>query len=169
MKILSKVLEIIGRNKNDYAAHIIKINPVNLRKGSTVVTPRGIGVVIELFQSIWSTSKSKPEKVTVRLLRKYTKTFNTYELTQYAVLHKPSSSFVLLSPQCYDYVGEERQFVNYRLTKRNYANLTEQCRDDFYHFCLFNKKRGGQSILRNLQSKNFIIKKKWNKKFLRLI
>lgn len=145
--------------KTYHTGRVVRINPildgVKLRDGSTVITPRGLGVVRKPDKDAWSSGR-----VEVYLNRNYHKTFYLKELFQYAVYHKPSDQLVLLSPLCYDFIAEKEQPVRYRLTNRSYAYLTDDYKQEHEHYAYMNKQRGGPTILRVLLEKKYVFLKK---------
>ena len=157
-KVINRTLE--NNTTTVFAGTIKKISPLRnrknkLRKGSTVITPQGLGTILSHPNKIWD---DKPgNSIEVMLNRKYPKYFPTLETSQLAIFHKPSNQFILLSPQCYGYIFKEGMNVSYRITKRKYAMLTDEFKAELKIINTIQKRRGGIQMLRDLDDVGAII------------
>jgi hypothetical protein len=133
----------------------------DVRTGVTVLTPDGLGEIRFLVPDWTITRKRIYTHAEVMLYRGYVKRYKIIELQQYTVCEKSTLKFIKLSPQHYRYIipGEKNQIVQFRLTKRNYAQLTPQCMKEYAYARILNKQRGGPAFLRYLSTHNLKIQK----------
>ena len=154
LELVHRIKNMIERdNKKFYVSCIERIKPTNLRRGVTLLTPLGLGIVTGTWPSSWM--GKKPTHVSVLLNRKYPKSFRIEDVQQFAVKHKPSQRRVLLSSHHYEYIGTKKQIIRYRLTHRNYAYLSDSCLEENRPYYLYNHRRGGFSILKALQNEDY--------------
>ena len=160
-KLTLYLLEIIhpSRPSNQiiHAGKVITIAPIDVKKGSTVITPDGLAEVITIIPD-WTTHK--PDKVDVRLYKGYVKRYYYLSLQQYVIFHRPTQQFIKLSPNNYRYIYVENQPVEYRVTNRLYAQLTEDTKEVYEYAKTLNKQRGGSRFLKVLTKFNLEIKRK---------
>ena len=157
MTLISRISPLMSSNSIIHEGHVLTVAPVDLRIGQTVITPNGLG---EIKFVILDWISSKPEYVDVLLYRGYIKRYKVFSLQQYVVLHKPSGQFIKLSSANYRYIYMNRQPVNYRVTNRLYAQLTNESKTESAYVKTLNKQRGGLHCLRVLTKYNLEIKKK---------
>jgi hypothetical protein len=133
----------------------------DVRIGVTVLTPHGLGEIRFLVPDWTKTKKKIYTHAEVMLYRGYIKRYSILELQQYTVCEKSSFKFIKLSPQHYRYIipNEKNQLVKFRVTKRNYAQLTSQCMAEYAYARTLNKQRGGPAFLRYLSNNNLKIQK----------
>lgn len=142
------------RNRNKYFIGRIRlINPINLQPGSPVITPQGAGFIKSIYN----------RRAEVRLERKYNKSFNIEELKQYVVYNHFYGRFVMISGHSYPYVYKDKQIIEYRLTMRDRAMLTDFSMDEYEHVKSFTKVRYGRSVLDSLEKKGYKLKRHGNK------
>ena len=158
--ILNRINEIRETHEGYYTGKVVRISPLldknnRVIRGSKVITPRGAGEILSHLEEAWD---GKPSNRIHVQLKKFPKAFKITELTQLAIYHEPSSQFLLLSPQCYSYIGETEQLVRYRVTKRKYAMLTDNYKKEAEKYDIINNVRNGSIVLKNLQRKGFVIK-----------
>ena len=152
-QILDKINRIKETTPNYYIGKVIRISPLldsngRVKTGSRVITPRGVGEILSQWPDTWD---GKPGKRLHIQLKKYPKAFRIEEVTQLAIYHEPAEQFILLSPQCYNNIGENEQLVRYRITNRKYAMLTDSYKNETEKYVLINSIRNGNLVLRNLQ------------------
>ena len=150
------ILKKIGSVNNTYTGNIKIVSPIELRIGSTVLTPDGIGIVTSFVENFGS----KPIKAEVLLYRKYKKLYYIIHLQQYVIFHKFSNQFIRISPPDYRYIYNEDQEVEYRLTTRKYARLTEKSKNQYEYVKALSKTRYGLKSLRLISKYGIIIKKR---------
>jgi len=145
-------------NTIQHRGRIISVSPINIHIGTTVITPDGLG---EIRMIIPNWISKKPELVDVYLYRGYRKRYNVLLLRQYVIYHKHlGGRFILLSPNNYRYIYKDKQIVDYRVTNRMYAQLTQTTKEHYTYVKTIHKQRGGLGFLRILDKFNLEIKKK---------
>jgi hypothetical protein len=147
--------------KANMAVHhglVIKRPLSNVTKGSTVLTPDGLGEVIGLIPD-WTSSNSRtPSHADVLLYRGYTKRYHIISLEMYFILHN-TGKYLKLAPACYRYIYKQDQPVSYRVTKRQYAQMTDLSKAEYAYARTLNKQRGGPQVLKSLSKFGLEIKK----------
>lgn len=151
--ILKKLLPTSSAHK----AQVLIVAPIVLRAGVTVITPDGIGEVTKVIAD-WETKK--PSVVGVMLYRGYIKYYMPILLQQYVVFHKPMEQFILLSPNNYQYIGHIDQLIEYRITNRQYAQMTDKSKAEYAYVKTLIKQRGGPQFLKLISKQNLVIKRK---------
>lgn len=134
-----------------YHGRAILVAPIELRKGLGVITPDGYGFV----SSFWNGSAM----VEVKLERQYTKSFPKHTLKQYVVKHGLFNQLILVSAHCYKYLYEDGQPIEYRITTRKRAMLSDKSMSDYEHIEIFSKYRYGRGILSSLIKRGYKITK----------
>ena len=158
-------LEREKSNSDTYIYHdsIVRLHyPLRLDVGTVIMTKHGIGQVlcpiydlnkrlikVEIIMMTYNYHKSKG----------YTKHFHIHDIYQLVVYHKPSMQYILLTPMDYQYINDENQRINYRITNRKYAKLSPQYKAEVEHIKIFNKHRNGAYILSQLSKKGYRIQK----------
>lgn len=157
LRIISKIHPKVSTNQKVHEGKVITVSPIDLREGLTVITPDGIGVVKTIIPD-WVTKR--PDKVDVLLFKGYIRRYKVLILQQYVVYHKPTEQFIRLTPAHYAYIYRNEQYVEYRVTNRLYAQLTEESKSLYSYVKTLNRVRGGRRALNIINSQNLEIKKK---------
>lgn len=157
LRLVNTIRPVIPSNRVLYEGLVFTIAAVDKRKGATVVTPDGLGEIISLIPNFIT---KKPEFAEVYLYRGYIKRYKVLLLNQYAVMHKPTGQFVLLSPTQYRYIYMQEQLIEYRITNRRYATLSDKSKAEYEYVNKLNKNRYGLHFLRSILRYNLVIKKK---------
>lgn len=157
LRLLSIVRPVISTNRVVHKGTVVAVAPIDIKRGSTVITPDGLGEVTNIILD-WV--KRTPNWVDVRLYRGYVKRYNILYLQQYVIFHVPTQQFIKLSPNNFRYIYAHNQSVEYRVTNRLYAQLTEDTKEYYEYAKTLNKQRGGTRFLRILGNQNLEIKKK---------
>ncbi len=155
--LVEKLNPFIKSNKVIFDGKVLIVAPIDLKVGNTVITPNGIGEVKSILPD-WVTKK--PVSAEVYLYRGYVKTYRVLMLQQYVIFHQPTEQFIKLSPSCYRYIYTHGQEVEYRVTNRLYAQLTEDTKVKYAYVKTLTKQRGGLHCLKTLAKYNLEIKKK---------
>jgi hypothetical protein len=155
LNIVQKIRPLVPSNKVVHKGRVIAVAPINIREGSTVITPDGIGEIRKIIPDWLS---RKPFQADVYLYRGYPKRYRILNLQQYVILHKPTQQFILLSPNNYRYIEINEQSVEYRVTHRHYAQLTEDTKEHYEYAKSLNKTRYGIRFLRVLRNNNIELK-----------
>lgn len=156
LKIVKLFKPTVSSNKIIYKGSIRIVFPINLTMGATVLTTDGIGTIVSLIPN-W-VSKT-PEFAEVQLYRGYVRRYSIFDLNQYIVYHRPMNQFILLSPADYRYILKDKQDIEYRVTLRKYARLTDDSKEDYSYIKTLSKTRYGIQALRLITRTNLIIKK----------
>ena len=141
-----------------FTNRISVIIPEHFNKGSTIITSDGVGIITNTYYGPMYEGH-KPESIGVMLRRKYYKHIKPNTCLQYAVYNSILKKFIPLSTGGYEYIIKKNQLVDYRITKRQYAELTGDYKKSQKHISIFNSKRGGRSILLHLMSEGYKITK----------
>jgi hypothetical protein len=157
LSIIQRIRPVVPPNKVVHVGRVVAVAPIDIREGSTVITPEGIGEIRRIIPD-W-TSK-RPYQADVYLYRGYPKRYKIIHLQQYVIYHKPTNQFIKLSPNNYRYIEVHEQDVEYRVTHRHYAQLTEETKKHYEYAKFLNKTKHGSKILRILRSQGLEIKKK---------
>ena len=146
-------------NKVIYQGEVYKNIAIDIRANMTVITPDGLGEIKTVIID-WASSRNIPESVDVYLYAGYMKRYQVLTLSQLVI--KRNDKFVKLSPSCYRYFYENGQQIEYRVTKRNYAMLSDDCQHKYAHIKTISRSKGGQKFLKLIEVNNLeILKKQW--------
>lgn len=138
-----RISNISYRSQSGYHhGNAILIAPVELRKGLGVITPEGYGFVSNL--------RNYGDMVEIHLERRYSKSFPKHVLKQYAVKHGLFNQLLLVSAHCYKYLYYDGQPIEYRITTRKRAMLSDKSMEDYEYVKIFSKTRYGRGILSSL-------------------
>jgi hypothetical protein len=147
---------------------VIATPVIDLKLNTIVKTKYDIGRVKNIIYGYDSTGyidRDIIHKVEVEMLttttksKKFKKSFKYHDLTSIVIYHKPLKMFIILSPKDYVYIIEENQEVQYRITNRRFATLSPLYKAETEYIKLFNEKRGGANILKDLLKKGFVIQR----------
>lgn len=161
----SDILTWIEANKikptdDQYVYHKGRVKlhyPIDLREGKAVSTKYGIGKIYKFYPD---NHKINVDMYTINGKYKgYYKLLNVRDIAQLVVYHALTQQFVLVSPKDYVYILEDGQEIEYRITNRGFATLSDNYKYQMEHIKLFNEKRGGKSILKKLYKQGYIIAK----------
>jgi hypothetical protein len=161
MRIAQFVQNLSPTLKVNMAIHyglVIKRPLSRVTKGSTVITPDGLGEVLSIIPDWTSKNGKTPSHVDVLLYRGYTKRYAIINLDMYFVLHN-TGKYLKLSPACYRYIYKQDQPVYYRVTKRQYAQMTDMSKAEYAYARTLNKQRGGPHMFKALSKFGLEIKK----------
>lgn len=161
MRLVLRIVELfqpkVNTNSVVHKGQVISVAPIDIRKGQTVITPDGLAEIQTIIPD-WITKK--PIAVDVYLYRGFMKRFKVLSIQQYVVYHYPTGQFVKLSPGNYRYIYKDHQSVEYRITNRCYAQMTDLSKTEYEYIKTLNKQRGGSRFLQILNNQNVEIKKK---------
>jgi hypothetical protein len=161
LTIINRIRPVVPANRIEYDGFIHTVAVIDLREGVTVVTPDGIGTIISIIPD-WVTKK--PQYAEVLLYRGYAKRYRVLLLQQYVVNHVKSFQFHKLTPSNYIYVYKQKQAVTYRITNRQYAQMSDKSKKEYQYAKTLNKTSKGLRFLRILVNQNLEIHKQPIKK-----
>lgn len=156
LKIVNIITPYVPANMTAHKGRVKIVAPIGITIGATVITPDGLGEVVSIYKNYLTET---PETVSVMLYRGYRKSYNILDLKQYVIYHWLSNQFVKLTPAHYRYIYMDNQPVEYRVTTRLYAMLTEKSRENYSWIKTLNKHRHGHVLLNIVRKNNLIIKK----------
>jgi hypothetical protein len=153
------VRRVKHKNFAYYTGQISLLHPItDLLPGHIVVTPFGIGTVKYRFP-IRGLKMFRNKMVEVWLKKKYYRAFSIEAVYQYFVYHPLMDTHIPIMPDCYQYIIGEGDTVEYRITDRGYADLSDKEKHDREYVAIFSNKRGGRALMKELLNKGFIIKR----------
>jgi len=151
--IKRKIKNYKKRNDKYYFGRVRTITPINLRKGSKVITPQGAGFVKETW------GDNKAEIYLETKYRRYTKLFDIRELKQFVVYNPFFNQTIEISAHSYPYIYRDKQPIEYRITTRGKAMLTDYSMEKYEFVKILTKIRYGRSVLDSLEKRGYKIKK----------
>ena len=140
--------------------------PYHTKVGHNVLTPNGIGEIIEILYSKFNDDNHKYH---VRLLDNVTAFYDPHQLKYLSV--QPVDFYdnklpILLSFADYPYANPSGMITGtyvFTLTGHGYAMMTDETKDKLEINKLLTKYKGGRSLLKVMQKHNYIITKKEKK------
>ena len=159
MNISEKINQIIygsSNGKRIYSGIVRVINVTKLIEGRILLTDFGIGKIIKVIPANQNTT-NKP-RVDIRIDKIGSiHNLGIKDLKEYVVYH--NDKFVHILPANYYSIGLNNQSIEYYITKKGYAKLTEKCEGKYSYFPIFHKFKNGRSILLTLYKNRFKIVK----------
>jgi hypothetical protein len=153
-----KTLETHIKHVVYYIGKLSHMLPIHqLKKGDVVITPRGVGIV-HMSYPFKGPSKARDNKVVVMFNKRYF-TFNYDEVYQYVVLHTPLNTYFPLAKASYSYILHDGVEVQYRITSRNNAMLSDEEKTNRLYIKLANDIPGGRKLLLKYEKEGYKIVK----------
>ena len=137
-------------NLRTYAGRVKETPLLVAKKGIVVITPNGLGTIRNVNMNTSISSK----KVTVDLYRGYPKDIPLIDIKQYVVLHTPTNQIFPIASTEYRYIYTVDQPIEYRLSNRNLALLTDSCKKSLSNVYAWNKLKHGYIIINELKKKH---------------
>ena len=159
MNLLNKINQIIyGSNngKRIYLGIVRTINVTKLIENHIALTEFGVGKIIKVIPG--SKTSNGKHAIDVRIDKiGSTHRLEVKDLKEYVVYH--NNTFVPILPANYYSIGLDNQEIEYYITGKGYAKLTEECEKKYSFFTIFHKFKNGRSILLTLYKNRFKIVK----------
>ena len=141
-----------------YIGNLIMDEPIALKHGHRVLTPKGIGTIHNMNMTLNDELEYIIELKhgLCHIRSKLT------DLFQFYVHNEDEKRMIPLSFSDYDYVVETNQSIVYRITKRGYAKLMLEDRKRYAYARIFTKNRNGLRIYRKLKREGYEIRRTEN-------
>jgi len=124
--------------------------PEHLKIGSEVLTKEGMGKIKHITGDL----------VTVYLFKKYFKTFKKKDIFSYFVFVPNTKDELILTPSHLYFIVESYQEIEFTISSKNKAKLTEEYMENYNHFFIFNTYKYGRFFLDKLDDIGFKVIKK---------
>jgi len=159
LSTLNSIKSLLESSNKDsfvyYNSKITLLYPFKVEIGSVVVSKFGIGQIRRI-----EFTKAFVHMVTANSRsRGYCKYLEIRDLSQMVIYHEPSKQYIPVSPKDYVYIIDENQPIEYRITIRGLATISNKFKAELEPIKMFNSVREGHSLYKNLRKKGYVIRK----------
>lgn len=151
MKLYEKVKELFSNGPKLYNGTVHEVPVIKVKAGIVVLTPQGLGTIKYIDNN----------QITCDLFKGYQKTFNSVDLRQYSIVHT-TGQIIPITPCDYKFLYGEGQSVQYRISNKCYAILTQDCKNHYEDIFHYNKTKYGYIIIQEIKN-NKLTLVKWQK------